>query len=86
MAVAALLTGAASGQWLGHKTPNVPRTPDGKPILTAPAPKMPDGKPDLTGIWNPNPRFLVNLAVDLKPGDVSCCLGLRPFIKNARPV
>jgi len=71
MALAALLTSAVSAQWLTNKTPNVPRTPDGKPNLTAPAPKMADGKPDLTGIWNPNPRFLVNLAVDLKPGDVS---------------
>jgi len=71
MALAALLTGAVSAQWLANKTSNVPRTPDGKANLTAAAPKMADGKPDLSGIWNPNPRFLVNLAVDLKPGDVS---------------
>ena len=62
---------AASAQWLTNKTPNVPRTADGKPNLTAPAPKMADGKPDLSGIWNPNPRYLVNLAADLKPGEVS---------------
>ena len=52
-------------QWQNVKTPNVPRLPDGKPNLTAPAPRLPDGKPDLSGIWNPNPRFLRNIAADL---------------------
>src|SRR6266700_2296541 len=66
-----VLTGAASAQWLTNKTPNVPRNADGKPNLTAPAPKLADGKPDLSGIWNPNPKYLVNLAADLKPGDVA---------------
>ncbi|HEU5257149.1 MAG TPA: hypothetical protein VFU28_14250 [Vicinamibacterales bacterium] len=42
----------AGAQWLDRKTPGIPRTPDGKPNLTAPAPRGPDGKPDLTGIWN----------------------------------
>jgi hypothetical protein len=69
-AAAMALLGQASAQWLTNKTPNVPRTADGKPNLTAPAPKLPDGKPDLSGIWNPNPKYLVNLAADLKPGEV----------------
>jgi len=38
-------------QWLDYPTPGVPRLPDGKPNLFAPAPRTPDGKPDLTGIW-----------------------------------
>ena len=59
-----------SAQWLKLATPGVPRTPDGKPNLTAPAPKMRDGKPDLSGIWEPNPKYLRDLAADLKPGDV----------------
>jgi hypothetical protein len=42
----------AGAQWLDRQTPGIPRTPDGKPNLTAPAPRGPDGKPDLTGIWN----------------------------------
>jgi hypothetical protein len=42
----------AGAQWLDRPTPGIPRTPDGKPNLTAPAPHGPDGKPDLTGIWN----------------------------------
>jgi len=41
----------ASSQWLHQPTLGIPRTPDGKPDLTAPAPKLPDGKSDLTGIW-----------------------------------
>ena len=42
---------AASAQWLDYPTPNVPKTPDGKPNLTAPAPRLPNGKPDLSGMW-----------------------------------
>jgi hypothetical protein len=38
-------------QWVNVPLPNIPRTPDGKPNLAAPAPRTPDGKPDLTGIW-----------------------------------
>src|SRR5215831_4884390 len=52
-------------QWVNVALPNIPRTSDGKPILTAPAPKTADGKPDLTGIWrNPDGRYLDNLAAD----------------------
>jgi hypothetical protein len=38
-------------QWPSYPTPGVPRTPDGKPNMGAPAPKTSDGKPDLTGLW-----------------------------------
>src|SRR5262252_9414248 len=47
----ALWTLSASAQWLNYPTPGIPRTPDGKPNLTAPTPKAADGKPDLTGLW-----------------------------------
>ena len=40
-----------SAQWLHYPTPAIPRTPDGKPNLSAPAPRTADGKPDLSGIW-----------------------------------
>jgi hypothetical protein len=48
-----LLWAAASlpAQWLHYPTPGIPRTPDGKPNLSAPAPRTADGKPDLSGIW-----------------------------------
>ena len=53
----------ASAQWLDRKTPGIPRTPDGKPNLKAPAPRGPDGKIDLTGIWNgPVPEALADPA------------------------
>jgi hypothetical protein len=38
-------------QWLGYKTPGIPRTADGKPDLSAPLPRSADGKPDLAGVW-----------------------------------
>ena len=41
-----------AAQWLNHPTPGIPRTPDGKPNLTAPAPQTADGHPDLSGTWS----------------------------------
>jgi len=40
-----------SAQWPAYVYPGMPRLPDGKPNLAAPAPRTPDGKPDLSGIW-----------------------------------
>jgi hypothetical protein len=42
---------AVFAQWADYPTSGVPRTPNGKPNLTAAAPRTPDGKPDFTGIW-----------------------------------
>jgi len=56
----------ASAQWTNTRTPGVPRTPDGKPNLSAPAPKTADGTPDLSGLWEaPNGKYLQNLAADV---------------------
>jgi hypothetical protein len=38
-------------QWPTRPTPGLPRTPAGKPDLTARAPRTSDGKPDLSGVW-----------------------------------
>src|SRR6185436_867532 len=41
----------ANAQWLDHRTPNLPRTSDGKPNLAAPPPRAADGH-----IESPRPR------------------------------
>ena len=44
----------AHAQWLNYPAAgvSVPRTKDGKPILTGKAPRTADGKPDLSGVWS----------------------------------
>jgi hypothetical protein len=52
--VAVLMTAAvasAKAQWFNHRDPRIPRTPDGRPNLSAPAPRL-NGKPDLSGLWH----------------------------------
>src|SRR2546430_11103629 len=67
-----LLSTPLAAQWLDFKTPGIPRTPDGKPNLSAPVPRTADGKPDLSGIWRAprNSPYLRNIAADLKPGEI----------------
>jgi hypothetical protein len=62
----------APAQWLNYPAPGIPRKPDGKPNLAAPAPRTADGKPDLSGVWNgPGAgSYDRNIARDLKPGDI----------------
>lgn len=69
---AALLATPLTAQWLAHPTPGIPRTPDGKPNLSAPAPRTADGKPDVSGIWRGpmNSVYQQNIAVDLKPNEI----------------
>jgi hypothetical protein len=69
--LAFVLSGVLSAQWINHPTPGIPRAPDGKPNLAAPAPRAPDGKPDLSGIWGYNAgAYAMNIAADLRPEDI----------------
>jgi len=72
-AVAVMLTtGVASAQWDPYPWKRVPRTPDGKVDLNAPAQRTRDGKPDLSGFWMPEDpvKYLLNLASDMKEEEV----------------
>jgi hypothetical protein len=70
LAIAFTLSEPVFAQWTKVPPAAVPRTPDGKPNLAAPAPRLPDGKPDLSGIWSSPTKYLRNLAADLKPEEV----------------
>lgn len=65
-------TAAMSAQWDPYPMKNVPRLPNGKVDLQAPARRMSDGHPDLQGFWMPVPlvKYLLNLAADMKEEDI----------------
>jgi hypothetical protein len=59
----------AAAQWR-VRSAGIPRTPDGKPNLSAPVPRTADGKVDITGLWRPGAGFVGNIARDIKPEEV----------------
>ncbi len=50
-AIVATLSPSLFAQWPLRPIPGVPKGPDGKPNLSAPAPRTADGKPNLSGVW-----------------------------------
>jgi hypothetical protein len=73
-AVILTLCAPAWAQWLNYPTAGIPRLPDGKPNLNAPAPRTTDGKPDLSGLWEPigpaNSSFVGNTERDPQFQDI----------------
>jgi hypothetical protein len=83
IAISAPLAVPLGAQWLHYPTAGIPRTPDGKPNLSAPPPRTADGKPDFSGTWEMEhnrpcppegcadaqvPQEVVNIAWSLKDG------------------
>jgi len=67
--IAAVLMTTASpafAQWFKYPTPGIPRNPDGKANLSAPAPKTADGKPDFSGLWITQGIYIGDITKDRK--------------------
>ena len=69
--VLTLVCAPVHGQWVKVPAGGIPKGPDGKPNLSAPAPRSADGHPDLSGVWESgSAKYVLDIAADLKPGDV----------------
>ncbi len=71
VAIVVLICAPVYGQWVKVPAGGIPKGPDGKPNLSAPAPRSADGHPDLSGVWESgSAKYILDIAADLKPGDV----------------
>jgi hypothetical protein len=77
MGLVAMAAAPVSAQWLKYPTAGIPRTPDGKPNLSAPAPRTRDGKPDLSGIWQLEPAPCDPTSIQGCGADYSAALEFR---------
>lgn len=59
---------SATAQWLNYPQAGVPRSADGKVILTASVQRLSDGTPDFSGVWYPdNLNYLTYIGADGTP-------------------
>lgn len=70
-----MLLAPLHAQWPAYIPKKAPRTADGKVDLKGPVPRTPSGKVDLSGVWEQyaevdRPKYLLDLASDLKPGEL----------------
>lgn len=86
MTVLVLLSGVTHAQWVHRQTPGIPRLPNGKPDLNAPAPpKLPDGHADLSGIWDVGAMtYFHDLAAGLKGDDAPQLTPWAAALRKAR--
>ena len=59
-----------NAQWAVYHDPIIPRTPDGKPNLSARAPRL-NGKTDLSGIWQAESAPVAKIGQYLLPGGIN---------------
>jgi hypothetical protein len=59
LTVAFFVTASPGAQWLKIPTPGIPRLPNGRADLGAPAPRTANGRASLAGLWKPVPARLI---------------------------
>ena len=70
LALATVTAVSVHAQWLKVPTPGIPRLPNGRADLAAPAPRSADGRPSLAGLWKPAPsRLIGDIAAGLAKGE-----------------
>ena len=90
IAMVALVAGGApaAAQWPQQRS-TLARTADGRVDLNAPPPRTADGRPDLYGVWEQTnefepPKYLINIAADMKPEDVPLRDWARQLLEQRR--
>ena len=65
-----VMSTSVAAQWLKHPTPDIPRTADGKPDMSAPTPRHANGRPVIGGLWRPAPGTVGDMTRGMTKGEV----------------